>query len=152
TDAMALLEAVDHVAQEREPNPDLYRMLRGALRTLANHSHSPLLVAAFYWKLLALEGVGPVLDRCVSCESPDAPVALDPLLGGVLCRTCRPAPGPWKAGPDAVELVRRILGGELGAALSEPPSAATAEVSALAVGWMEHHLERQLRAVRALHG
>ena len=35
TDAMALLEAVDQVAQEGEPNAPLYRMLAGALRTLA---------------------------------------------------------------------------------------------------------------------
>ena len=34
TDAMALLEAVDQVAQEGEPNPQLYQMLVGALRTL----------------------------------------------------------------------------------------------------------------------
>jgi DNA repair protein RecO (recombination protein O) len=197
TDAMALLEAVDHVAQEREPNPELYRMLRGALHTLAGGPPSPLLVAGFYWKLLALEGVGPVLDRCVSCGAPAAePAALDPVQGGVLCRKCCPAAGaaaslmeapppgrsgpaiplsaatppgrsgpaiplsaatppgrsgPWKTGPEAVELVRRILGGELGSALAEPPSAATAEASALAVGWMEHHLERRLRAVRTLH-
>ncbi|MBO0732178.1 MAG: DNA repair protein RecO [Acidimicrobiaceae bacterium] len=41
TDAMALLEAVDHVAQEREPNPELYRMLRGALRTIAQGPERP---------------------------------------------------------------------------------------------------------------
>ena len=33
--AVAMLEAVDQVAQEREPNPRLYQMLLGALRTLA---------------------------------------------------------------------------------------------------------------------
>ncbi len=151
TDAMALLEATDHVAQEREGNPDLYHMLRGALRVLAGGS-SPLLVAGFYWKLLALDGVGPLLDRCVSCgDARSEPAALDPVQGGVLCRACRPGPGPWRAGPDALALVGRILGGDLGGALAEPPSVATAEVSALAVGWMEHHLERRLRAVRTLH-
>src|SRR6266566_1711271 len=35
THAIAMLEAVDQVAQEREANPALYRMLVGALRTLA---------------------------------------------------------------------------------------------------------------------
>ena len=35
THAVPMLEAVDQVAQEREPNPALYRMLTGALRTLA---------------------------------------------------------------------------------------------------------------------
>ena len=34
THAVPMLEAVDQVAQEREPTPALYRMLVGALRTL----------------------------------------------------------------------------------------------------------------------
>jgi len=34
TRAIPMLEAVDQVAQDREPNPALYRMLTGALRTL----------------------------------------------------------------------------------------------------------------------
>ena len=38
THAIPMLEAVDQVAQEREPNPALYRMLTGALRTLAEHA------------------------------------------------------------------------------------------------------------------
>ena len=35
THAVPMLEAVDQVAQDREPNPALYRMLTGALRALA---------------------------------------------------------------------------------------------------------------------
>src|ERR1700758_2879201 len=50
TDALSLAEAVDQVAQEGEPNPALYRMLTGALQTLAaTDTRPPLLVAAFYW-------------------------------------------------------------------------------------------------------
>jgi len=56
--AITLLEAVDQVAQEREANARLYQMLVGALRTLAARN-STLLVPAFLWKLLALEGVLP---------------------------------------------------------------------------------------------
>ena len=40
TRAVPMLEAVDQVAQEREPNPALYRMLTGALRTLATTQQS----------------------------------------------------------------------------------------------------------------
>ncbi|MET0503977.1 MAG: DNA repair protein RecO C-terminal domain-containing protein, partial [Luteibacter sp.] len=54
TRAIALLEAVDQLAQEREPNLRLYQMLLGALRALTT-ADSPLLVGAFYWKLLAAE-------------------------------------------------------------------------------------------------
>ena len=64
TRASSMLEAVDQVAPEREPNPALYEMLVGALRALATRN-SPLVAPAFFCKLLALAGVRPVLDRCV---------------------------------------------------------------------------------------
>src|SRR5882672_8197320 len=66
THAVPMLEAVDQVAQEREPNLALYRMLTGALRTLAQR-RSPLVTTAFFWKLLSLEGFHPLLDVCARC-------------------------------------------------------------------------------------
>jgi hypothetical protein len=50
----------------------------------------------------------------------------------------------------ALELLRRVLGGDLAAALRETPSAATHEVDTLAVAAFEHHIERRLRAVGML--
>jgi DNA repair protein RecO (recombination protein O) len=150
TDAMAVVEAVDQVTQEGEPSPALYRMTAGALRTLAQHQpRSPLLVAAFYWKLLALEGVGPVLDRCVRCENDTAGelVSFDPVEGGALCREHRRGPA-LEAG--ALDLIRRILGGELAAVLHEPPGRATAAASSLATTALEAHIERRLRTVHLL--
>ena len=148
TRAMALLEVVEQVAQEREPDPRLYQMLVGALRTLAAQP-APLLVPAFYWKVLANDGVRPELDGCVSCGSPEPLVAFDVTEGGVLCRTCRRGVA---LSPDALDLLRRILGGDLVGALAEPASPATHEVEVLAVRAMEHHLERRLRAVSLLEG
>ena len=88
---MAVLEAADQLALEREPNEQLYRMVIGALRTIAERT-SPLVVPAFYWKLLAAEGLRPELDACVRCgEDGEATalVAFDLNEGGVLCRNCR---------------------------------------------------------------
>jgi DNA repair protein RecO (recombination protein O) len=163
TDAIALLEAVDQVAQEGEPTAPLYRMLTGALRTLAAaETRSPLLVAAFYWKLLALEGVAPVLDCCVRCGSERADgtvdadragapggelVSFDPVEGGVLCRDHRRGPA---LEPGCLDLMRRILGGDLAAVLHEPPGQATSAASALATTALEAHLERRLRTVHLL--
>lgn len=162
TDAMSMLEAVDQTAQERQPDARLYQMLVAALRTLADRERrSPLLVAAFYWKLLAMEGYGPVLDRCASCEAPAAPaaggvpgavggvplVAFDLSHGGALCRDCRQG---LPVSPEALQLLTRILGGGLARALQEPDSALTSEVAALATRSMEQHLERRLRAIHAL--
>lgn len=148
TDAVALLEAVDQVAQQGEPNEVVYTMLLGALRTLAA-GRSPLLVPAFYWKLLAAEGVAPLLDRCVRCgeDRPEGLAALDLADGGALCVGCRPA---GSLAPGAITLVRRILGGELRAVLVEPPGPAAAAVAALATTALEMHLERRLRAARVL--
>ena len=145
--AMAALEAVDQLALEREPNPGLYRMLVGVLRTIAGTGPSPLVVPAFFWKLLAAEGLRPELDACVRCggvEPEVTLVAFDLDEGGVLCRSCRSGAA---ISPTALALLRAILGGRLNDALALPESPATHEVAVLATRALEHHLERRLRAV-----
>ncbi len=147
TDALALLEAVDQVAQEGEANLGLFRMLAGALRTLAGApERPPLLVGAFYWKLLALEGVAPVLDGCVRCGA-DQPVSFDPAEGGTLCREHRRGT-PVDAA--TLDLITRILSGGLAGALREPAGATTASAAHLATAMLEAHLERRLRSVHLL--
>jgi len=143
TRGLAVLEAVDQMAMDREPNPQLYRMLVGVLRTIATND-SPLVVAGFFWKLLTLEGVRPELDVCVRCGETEPLVAFDMDHGGVLCRACRSG-APISA--EALELMRMILGGRLNAALAAPVSPATHEVSNHATRAVEHHIERRLRSV-----
>jgi DNA repair protein RecO (recombination protein O) len=143
---LAALEAVDQLSLEREPNPQLYRMLVGVLRTIATDP-SPLNVAAFYWKLLANEGMRPELDRCLRCgeEGPGVQfVAFDLNEGGVLCRNCRSG---QSISPAALSILRDILGGRLVPALALDDSPATHEVSSLATRALEFHIERRLKAV-----
>lgn len=146
TAAITMLETVDQMSLEREPNPDLYRMLLGALRTLAV-DHSALVVAGFHWKLLALEGFRPAVEGCVVCDTPDGLVAFDPVEGGLLCSDHRRG---TRLSPEAIDLLQQILGGRLGQALQAPASPATHEVAHLATRVMEHHLERRLRSVGLL--
>lgn len=146
TRAVTMLEAVDQLSLEREPNPDLYRMLLGALRTVAARN-SALVVAGFHWKILALEGFRPMVEGCVVCDTPDGLVAFDPTEGGLLCGEHRRG---TRVSPDAVELLQQILGGRLALALAAEPSPATHEVDNLATRVMEHHLERRLRSVGLL--
>jgi DNA repair protein RecO (recombination protein O) len=143
---LAVIEAVDQLSLEREPNPQLYRMLVGVLRTIAT-SPSPLNVAAFYWKLLANEGMRPELDRCVRCGDTEPAVhfvAFDLNEGGVLCRSCRSGQA---ISPGALTILREILGGQLVQALARDESPLTHEVSSLATRALEFHIERHLRAV-----
>ncbi len=144
--ATSMLEVVDQVAQEREPVPALYRMLVGALRQLAARD-SPLIVPAFFWKLLALEGLSPVLDGCATCGTTDDLVAFDVDEGGVLCRAHRQGV-PISA--DAIGIIRRILGGGLAGVLDEPSGPAVHEVDHLTGRTVEHHIERRLRSLRLL--
>ena len=146
---MAMSEAAEQVAQEREPSVPLYRMLVGALRTLA-HQPGPLVVASFYWKLLSLDGAGPILDACARCgTSPPAAnlVAFDIAEGGTLCRQCRRG---YPLSPSALEVISWILGGQLAMALQVPASAMTGEVAHLATVSLEHHLEKHLRALHTM--
>jgi DNA repair protein RecO (recombination protein O) len=143
---IAAIEAVDQLALDREPNPRLYRMAVGVLRTIAERP-SPMNVPAFYWKLLAAEGLEPQLDRCVRCGEggPDTPlVAFDLDEGGVLCRSCRSGVAISSA---ALAIMRDLLGGRLNAVLALDESPATHEVGTLATRAMEHHIERRLKAV-----
>jgi DNA repair protein RecO (recombination protein O) len=145
TKATTLLEAVDQVAQEGEPNARLYAMLVGALRSLAAHD-SALLVPAFFWKLLALEGAQPILDECAACGATGAThelVAFDLADGGTLCRSCRRG---MPISPDALALIRRILGGDLAAVLRDDTGPVAHDVGALATRALEFHLERRLRS------
>lgn len=142
--ATAVLEAVDAVVQEGQHAPRLYRMLVGALRSLSAND-SPLVVPSFFWKLLAEEGFRPLLDECASCGAVDEElVAFDLHEGGTLCRGCRRG---TRLSPEALVLLRRILGGDLVAVLSEAPSGAGYEVEHLATRALEHHLERRLKAL-----
>jgi DNA repair protein RecO (recombination protein O) len=160
THAVSMLEAADQVAQDREPNPALYRMLVGALRTLAD-APTPLVSAAFFWKLLSLEGFHPMLDACARCGEEQEPFpAFDLDEGGVLCDPCSRGAGLLveRAGSrfgrrlpgETLVLVRRILGGDLRGALAEPLGPATIDTERLAVATLEHHLERRLRSAALL--
>jgi DNA repair protein RecO (recombination protein O) len=149
TRAVSMLEAADQLGLEGEPNPALYQMLLGALRALAGHS-GPLVVPAFFLKVLALEGFRPVVDRCVECDEEAELVAFDLESGGTRCSIHRVGPA---ISPGALLLLNDILGGRLSSALNESPAAATTEVDHLATRALEHHLERRLRSVAILdHG
>jgi DNA repair protein RecO (recombination protein O) len=144
--ASSMLEAVDHITEEREPNVALYSMLLGALRALAADDH-PLIAPGFFWKLLALEGLSPVVDSCVVCGAEDGLCAFALEDGGIVCEDHRrgvPLPD------ESVRLLQLILGGRLGLALAQPVTPATTEVEHLATRALEFHLERRMRSIGVL--
>ena len=152
THAVPMLEAADQVAQEREPNPALYRMLTGALRTLAER-RNPLVTPAFFWKLLSLEGVHPMLDGCARCGARRRHGRAD----GVRPRRGRHALPAVRRGARAGRSrpTRSTCCGACSAAASTACSpkranAASHEVEHLGIRALEHHVERRLRSTALL--
>lgn len=150
---MAMLEAADQVSQEQHADPQLYRMLVGALSTLDDPARpSALILPAFFLKVLSLDGAAPVMDRCASCGAGPAEmelVAFDLGEGGALCRRCRRG---RPISPQALAVMRQILGGELAAALAESRAGTAEELLSVVTDAMETHLDRRLRTVRAAAG
>ena len=138
-----LLEAVDHVANEGDANPALFKLLTGALREL-NESGSPVVVPAFVAKLLALEGVQPMVDACVSCGAESDLVALQLHEGGVLCRRCRHGGQPITE--EARVALSLVFQGRVRHVLDTTPPAAAQELEALAARMIEQHIERRLQS------
>jgi DNA repair protein RecO (recombination protein O) len=143
--AQTMLEIVDFAAVERQAAPELYAVLAGALATL-ERAASPFLLGAFCWRLLQIEGVGPITDRCARCGSGGPLVAFDAGEGGFLCAGCRRCQA---VSEHVVDLVHRVVNGGLGRVLAEASPAAAPAFEALGIYAVEHHLDRRLRSRRA---
>ena len=140
---MAMLEAVDRITPDHEPVPLIFELLRRALATL-DERRSPVMLAAFYLKLLALEGSAPQLDACVGCGSAENLVGFDSVQGGTQCGSCRMGAA---FSVQALEVLRMVLGGNLRAALDLEESAAVNEANQMVMAMMEAHLERRIRSL-----
>ena len=133
---------VDQLVPDGAADPRLHDMLVGALRALEANG-SALVVPAFMLKLFVHEGLGPSLQECASCAEPGPLVAFDPNHGGLLCSRCRRGKG---MSDELVHLMRRVLGGELGAVLAEEAGPEADDFDALMSEAMEAHIERRLRS------
>ena len=140
---LSMVEAVDKMTPDREPVPALLEMLVRGLRTL-DTDPSPLVLGAFFLRLLASEGHAPNLGACVRCGETQSRFAFDLEEGGLMCPGC----GPGRPVSDAaLEVMRAILTGKVRDALATGESPASGEVNALAMDAMEHHLERRLKSL-----
>lgn len=108
----AMLELVDKLTPDRQPEPKIYQMLAAALGCLdATPADSRLILIAFDLKLLTITGFLPNLAACVVCNTKTKPVErFSPEQGGMLCGGCLPGDEtafPVEAG--VLNLVSRLL-------------------------------------------
>lgn len=140
---LAMVEAINKVTPDRDPVPHLYSLLTRALTAL-NDNPAPLMLAGFFWRLLAVEGHAPQLEECVSCGGSDGLSKFDVMEGGLHCTSC--GSGVSISGA-ALDILRMMLGGRMHEAMALPESPAVNEVNQLAMEAMEVHLERRLRSL-----
>jgi len=143
TQGLSMVEAVNKLTPDREPVAHLYEVLYRALHAL-DQRRSPLMLGAFYWRLLAIEGHSPQLEVCVACGEKSDVVTFDVAQGGIHCISCRSGV-PLSFG--ALDIMKMILGGKMNQALMLEESPAVHEVSLLAMEAMEAHLERRIRSL-----
>lgn len=130
------------------PAPEQYRLLVGALRTLAQGQIAPELVRDGYLlRAMAAAGWEPGFDDCVRCGAPGPHTHVMVQLGGVVCEACR-VPGAPRIEPGTVELLAGLLGGDWDRAVTADERE-RAQAAGIIAAYTQWHLERGLRSLGA---
>lgn len=99
-------EWIDRLLGEKEPFPQLYRLLLQLLVYLEKDRHPEMLTRIFELRMLNIAGYRPVFQHCVNCRSQSLPVRVSVIQGGFLCSEC------WQLDPRSLsisEAVAKIL-------------------------------------------
>jgi DNA repair protein RecO (recombination protein O) len=148
TAGAAMLEAVDQVAEEREPAVRLFLLLVRGLRALDAGPRDPSIVLdAFLLKLMAVEGYRPALAECAACGAPGWHARFSVARGGALCADCRSG-AESLLDRATVPLLADLLDGDLARAGRGAPSRPNQrrEAGNLVRAFVEYHLDRRLRS------
>lgn len=123
-----MVDVINRVTDDEIPHPGLYLLLRQALETLET-TDSPLLLAGFFWKVLAEEGLAPDVYSCSVCGSSGPLNSYAVAEGGLRCQQHR---GSATLTEESVEILSEILGGKLRQALARSETASVGELERLA--------------------
>ena len=128
--AALMLSARDAVARENEEARHLFIL---SIRSLSRLSYSDmaadLISSAFLLHFSTIEGFKPRLNHCSLCEKPfklDDSAMLDPLSGGLICKTCSIGKKAPYISPKQAAWLRQVLidGVDEVAPIADPPIAA----------------------------
>lgn len=105
--ASYIVELVDRLIEEGNPEPFVFEVLRQALYAI-DEEYDPEAIALFVdWKLLPYAGVRPILHQCASCGAVEGEFAFSFAQGGFLCHRCfHTDPYIIRLTPAQVKLIR----------------------------------------------
>lgn len=107
-------ELVAILTEDRQPQEELYELLKAAL-ALLKERNPRIVVLAFAIKLLQLVGVAPQMEACVSCGKTveqEQEASFNGLQGGLVCENCArkmQGDGYEHCGPGTRTLWRSLL-------------------------------------------
>ncbi|MDD9207120.1 DNA repair protein RecO [Georgenia sp. 10Sc9-8] len=147
TTATVMVETAGRLTEvEKEPAPQQYLLLLGALHALATRRHAATLVLDSYLlRALAVAGWAPSFRDCAVCGATGPQRAFNVVAGGAVCDTCRP-PGSAAPAPETFVLLGALLSGDWAEADGADPRHRT-ESSGLVAAYLQWHLERRVRSL-----
>ena len=147
TSASAMAEIVEKITPEREGAFNIYAVLFGGLKALAEDKGDSVL-PAFLIKLLSVTGYNPELQACAGCGDQTFLGGFSPALGGAVCESCWTEDQNALGIPaDRIELMSTLLGSEFG---YQAPQESIDDVTNALRMYAEFHLERPLRSLQML--
>lgn len=147
TAAAAMLETAERLTGEPESSPQQFRLLAGALASLAGREHDPgLVLDAYLLRAMAVAGWAPSFRDCARCGAPGPHRAFHPASGGCLCPSCR-LPGATMPAAGTLALLGALLEGDWDHA-DASAAGHRREASGLVSAFLQWHLERGVRSLR----
>lgn len=144
----AMLETASRLTDDSaEAAGSQFLLLNGALSALALRRHAPQLVLDSYLlRAIALAGWAPSFHDCAVCGAEGPHRSFHAEAGGAVCDDCRP-PGSLTPEPAVFALMGALLSGTWTEADASEIHVRD-EVSRLITGYLQFHLDRQLRSLR----
>jgi len=155
--ASYIVELVDRLTEEYDPNQELFELLIAVLNEMQVDGLESKLTRFFELHFLRLIGIEPQLLRCVGCDNPMEPgeerLRFSVREGGILCPTChesRTDALPLSKG--AYRVMRWMATADLRRLrILQIPPPVDAEIEKMLQNFITFHLERPLRSVEFLH-
>ncbi len=139
--ACELIETVDRLTPDRQPNPQIYRLLSTGLRMIAEE-WSPFLLGSLLLRLLQLEGYAPLVGACSLCGRRDRLERFDFGSSSARCSDC----GGEPVAPEVIAVVQRVLDARVREVLAQRPGPEAGGFEGLVARLVAEHAGRSLRS------
>lgn len=151
TVASAMAEAAERLTDDgQETDRRQFDLLYGAFGALTRESQpSDLILGSYLLRALSAAGWAVTWSVCVNCGVQGAHTSFHPSAGGPVCPDCRP-PGSHHLPYGTVEFLHALQEGDW--PRTEGANADIRhEAIAVVTDYAQHHLERRLTSLRAVH-